>query len=87
MTRREAKLVRRTAALILWGARDRLLPAYQARRFKARIPDSRLVVLPRAGHVPMADDPGLVSDVILRFLDEALETGGDLSAPGVPGVS
>lgn len=55
---------------IVWGARDRLLPAYQARRFTARIPGSRLVVLPGAGHVPMTDDPGSIADVILRFLTE-----------------
>lgn len=73
----------RCPVLIVWGARDRLLPAYQARRFIARIPGSRLVVLPGAGHVPMADRPGSFARVVLRFLDKTLEIGDDRSVPGV----
>jgi pimeloyl-ACP methyl ester carboxylesterase len=49
-----------------WGARDHLLFPSQARLAKARLPDARLVLLPRCGHVPMTDDPVLVADVLLH---------------------
>ncbi|RST15918.1 alpha/beta fold hydrolase [Streptomyces sp. WAC05374] len=49
---------------VAWGTRDRLLPPWQAARVKAVIPGARLVPLPRCGHVPMADDPGLVARVL-----------------------
>jgi pimeloyl-ACP methyl ester carboxylesterase len=52
--------------VLLWGSRDRLLPAYQARRFLRRIPGARLEVLPGAGHVPMTDAPQAVAAAILR---------------------
>ncbi|MEV6955266.1 alpha/beta fold hydrolase [Streptomyces sp. NPDC051183] len=50
---------------IAWGARDRLLLRRQGVRAKHVIPGARLVRLPGCGHVPMNDDPALVSRVIL----------------------
>ncbi|MFJ8013582.1 alpha/beta fold hydrolase [Streptomyces sp. NPDC096339] len=50
---------------IAWGARDRLLLRRQGVRAKHTIPGARLVRLPGCGHVPMNDDPALVSRVIL----------------------
>ncbi|MFD9337587.1 alpha/beta fold hydrolase [Streptomyces sp. NPDC060028] len=50
---------------IAWGARDRLLLPRQGVRAKHVIPGARLVRLPGCGHVPMNDDPALVSRVIL----------------------
>lgn len=48
-----------------WGARDYLLPRWQAARLRRRLPDAAVYLLPGCGHVPMADDPGLVADLIL----------------------
>src|SRR5207253_2055095 len=39
--------------LILWGALDRVVPAANAERFHSAIPQSRVVLYPDAGHVPM----------------------------------
>ncbi|MFD7556099.1 alpha/beta fold hydrolase [Streptomyces sp. NPDC059533] len=50
---------------IAWGTRDRLLLRRQGVRAKHTIPGARLVRLPGCGHVPMNDDPALVSRVIL----------------------
>ncbi|MGW0858680.1 alpha/beta fold hydrolase [Streptomyces sp. NPDC002690] len=50
---------------VAWGSRDVLLPRRQGVRAKRTIPDARLVRLPECGHVPMNDDPALVSRVIL----------------------
>ncbi|WP_055696964.1 alpha/beta fold hydrolase [Streptomyces silaceus] len=50
---------------VAWGTRDRLLLPRQGIRAKHAIPGARLVRLPGCGHVPMHDDPALVSRVIL----------------------
>jgi pimeloyl-ACP methyl ester carboxylesterase len=50
---------------VAWGARDRLLPPRQGVRVRRALPEARMLRLPGCGHVPMSDDPGLVSRVIL----------------------
>ncbi|MEV7561329.1 alpha/beta fold hydrolase [Streptomyces sp. NPDC089795] len=50
---------------IAWGTRDRLLLRRQGIRAKHTVPGARLVRLPGCGHVPMNDDPALVSRVVL----------------------
>ncbi|MFE0580137.1 alpha/beta fold hydrolase [Streptomyces sp. NPDC058874] len=50
---------------IAWGTRDRLLLRRQGVRAKHTVPSARLVRLPGCGHVPMGDDPALVSRVVL----------------------
>jgi pimeloyl-ACP methyl ester carboxylesterase len=51
---------------IAWGARDLVLPPYQARLAKVALPGGRHVRLPGCGHVPMPDDPELVAGVLLK---------------------
>lgn len=51
---------------IAWGDRDRLLLPRQGARWKAALPDADLVRLRGLGHVPMAEDPALCSDLIRR---------------------
>jgi pimeloyl-ACP methyl ester carboxylesterase len=54
---------------IAWGSRDRLLPPGQGLVARDRLPQARLLPLPGCGHVPMTDDPELVSGVLLRGSD------------------
>jgi pimeloyl-ACP methyl ester carboxylesterase len=42
--------------LILWGAKDKLVPPANAQRFHADIAGSQLVILPGLGHVPQEED-------------------------------
>ncbi len=51
--------------MVGWGNRDYLLPRAQIRRLRAVLPEAHVVVLPDCGHIPMADDPGLVAELIL----------------------
>jgi pimeloyl-ACP methyl ester carboxylesterase len=51
--------------MVAWGNRDYLLPRAQIRRLRGVLPDAHVVVLPDCGHIPMADDPALVAEVIL----------------------
>lgn len=50
---------------VAWGTGDRILLRRQGIRAKRALPEARLVRLPGCGHVPMNDDPALVSRVIL----------------------
>jgi pimeloyl-ACP methyl ester carboxylesterase len=57
----------RNPFLVIWGSWDFLLPVRQAARWERIVPGAELRVLPRLGHVPMADDPELVSEIVLEF--------------------
>lgn len=59
----------RAPALVIWGADDRLLPVSIAEEFHSLIPDCRLVVLPKCGHVPMLDCPDALHEHLLGFLE------------------
>ncbi len=50
---------------IAWGARDLILLPYQARMAARRFPQATHVALRGCGHVPMADDPARVAEVLL----------------------
>jgi pimeloyl-ACP methyl ester carboxylesterase len=54
--------------LILWGARDRLIPPEQGERFHREIAGSTLVVYDDLGHVPQEEDPARTAAAVARFL-------------------
>lgn len=56
--------------LILWGAKDRLIPMDSAQRFAADIQSSKLVVFDALGHVPHEEDAAKTVDVFKAFLAE-----------------
>ncbi|MCV7384681.1 alpha/beta fold hydrolase [Mycolicibacter longobardus] len=51
---------------VAWAARDRILLPYQARIAEQRLPQARHLRLHGCGHVPMADDPELIAQVLLE---------------------
>ncbi|MFL5381138.1 MAG: alpha/beta fold hydrolase [Longimicrobiaceae bacterium] len=59
----------RAPTLVVWGERDGLVPLEHGRTLRAGIPDSRLLVIPRAYHNPMVDQSAEFNAAILRFLD------------------
>ena len=58
----------RAPTLVLWGADDPLLPAADARVFRSGIAGARLLLLPRAGHLPMLTRPDEFKRAIVAFL-------------------
>ena len=52
-------------ATVAWGERDRLLLPRQAERARRALPRARHLLLPGCGHLPMSDDPELVTRAIL----------------------
>jgi pimeloyl-ACP methyl ester carboxylesterase len=54
--------------LVVAGDDDRVVPVANARLLAARIPDSRLHIIPGAGHLLLLDQPEEVAPVIRKFL-------------------
>jgi pimeloyl-ACP methyl ester carboxylesterase len=61
-------LTRAVPTLMLWGARDPVLPVAHAAAAAASLPDVELRVLARAGHVPHHTDPEQFVRVVLDFV-------------------
>jgi pimeloyl-ACP methyl ester carboxylesterase len=53
--------------LLIWGELDARSPLGVARQFEQAIPDTKLVVIPGAGHVSNLERPGLFNDVVREF--------------------
>lgn len=58
----------KTPTLILWGAKDRLLPPELGQRFARDIAGAKLVVFDGLGHVPQEEDPTRTVAEVRRFL-------------------
>lgn len=54
--------------LVIWGAKDQLIPPANGERFARDIAGSRLVVFPELGHVPMEEDPARTAGLVRDFL-------------------
>lgn len=59
--------------LLVWGDRDPLVPLRHGRAMHEAIGSSRLVVVPRAGHVPMWDNADAFNRELLEFLRDVEE--------------
>lgn len=55
--------------LVVWGARDALVPIGGAGWVARALPRSRIAVIPGAGHVPMLDRPAELTRELLGFLE------------------
>ena len=54
--------------LIVWGARDRIIPVSHAHATHEAVPNSDLVIFDEAGHFPHADDPERFCEVVSEFV-------------------
>ncbi len=59
----------RSPTLILWGARDGVIPLEKGKILALRIPGSTLEVYPECAHVPHMERPAEVTKRILEFLE------------------
>ncbi len=57
-----------TPTLLLWGQQDQLIPVLNGRRFDKDLPNSQLVVIPDAGHMPMEEVPEASLIAVKGFL-------------------
>lgn len=55
--------------LIIWGKKDRWIPLKNGELLNSQIKNSRLVVFPKAGHVPHEEIPDETVETVLEFLE------------------
>lgn len=60
-------------ALVIEGARDKLLPEGWAAEIAGQITDARHAVVSDAGHCPQIEQPEIVNDLLLTFLANRIE--------------
>ena len=53
--------------LLIWGELDARAPLSVARQLEQAIPDTKLAVIPGAGHVSNLDQPELFNDIVREF--------------------
>jgi pimeloyl-ACP methyl ester carboxylesterase len=53
--------------LLIWGEQDVRSPLSVARQFERAIPDTKLVVIPDAGHVSNLEQPERFNDAVRHF--------------------
>ncbi len=61
---------------LIWGECDPLVPLKYARQMLEIMPHATLHVIPRAGHVPMWENPRAFNEVLLAFFDDAVTDRG-----------
>ena len=62
------KKINSIPTLILWGVHDKVIPLEHSEFFLDNITNSRLEVIPDAGHAPFAEKPVQVSKLLSEFL-------------------
>ncbi|MFK7795884.1 MAG: alpha/beta fold hydrolase [Aureispira sp.] len=59
--------------LILWGAEDAWVPVEHAYQFRDLMPNSKLIVYPKVGHIPMEEIPQKSLMDLTDFLEKSVE--------------
>lgn len=54
--------------LIVWGSKDRMIPAWHALSAQRAVPDCRVELFEGAGHFPHLDDPDRFARVLREFI-------------------
>ena len=57
-----------TPTLVLWGENDAWIPVGDAKKFKDAIKNSKIVIMPKTGHIPMEERPLESLEIALDFL-------------------
>jgi pimeloyl-ACP methyl ester carboxylesterase len=66
----------RTPSLFMWGDADQVVSRDYVEAYSAMLPNSRVAVIPGAGHYPHIEKPEIFSDAIARFMSSSANAGG-----------
>jgi pimeloyl-ACP methyl ester carboxylesterase len=72
--------LRSRPSLLIWGARDRIVPSSHLQNARTELPDAEVEIFDRSGHFPHLDEPDRFASVLGRFLDGAVRTSGSPDA-------
>ena len=81
---REVAAASDTPTLLVWGARDTIVPVAIAEGLARRMPTAQLVVIPDSGHQPMWEAPAAFNRVLLAFLRAGDSLSVDARAAAAP---
>jgi pimeloyl-ACP methyl ester carboxylesterase len=73
-----AYLARNMPTLVVWGAKDSILPVGHARRVHAAMPGSKLEIFANAAHFPFRTDPQRFVDLLEDFCTQTAPSSYDL---------
>jgi pimeloyl-ACP methyl ester carboxylesterase len=62
-------LMNEIPSLLVWGADDRIIPVAHARQAHQAMPNSRLEIFERSGHLPHVADPARFVQAVSAFMD------------------
>ena len=62
--------------LIVWGARDRMVPVTHAAAAQESLPNSEVVILDHSAHFPHHEEPDAFIDALTGFLDRSAAQAG-----------
>lgn len=54
--------------LIIWGEEDKILPVKDGQKLNKDIPNSKLIIFPKCGHIPLDEKPKKTAQEISKFL-------------------
>ena len=54
--------------MIVWGSKDRMIPAWHALSVRAALPECRVELFEGAGHFPHLEDPDRFARVVREFI-------------------
>ena len=57
--------------MLIWGAKDRLIPSFHAVEAQRALPHSRVEVFEQAGHFPHLDEPDRFAGVLREFIAQS----------------
>ncbi len=66
-------------SLLIWGEEDQVSYPFYGKRLHAELPDSKLVMFPRCGHVPHLEAPDLFVTTVLGFLRSSRSVAGEVT--------
>jgi len=67
-------------AMLVWGERDRIVPASHVENARHELPSARVEMFARSGHFPHLDEPDRFAGVLGDFITHSVVPGGDIRA-------
>ena len=77
--------LRRFPTLVVWGTRDRMIPAHHASAAVASNPDAELALLDGTGHLPHLTGAAAVAERLTSFINDSPACVAVMADNGVPG--